>query len=131
MAQSKLGLLTRREREIVEAIFELANRASAEEIRQRLPDPPSYSAVRALLARLEQKGLVQHVEEGPRYLYSATTSPTAATRAALKRHLHVFFAGSRSRMIAALLRDGEWSEGELEALKAEIDRLPRKDKRHG
>ncbi len=130
MVKSTPRQLTRREREIVEAIFELSNRASAEEIRQRLPDPPSYSAVRALLARLEQKGFVRHGEEGPRYVYSATMSPTVATRAALRQHLRVFFEGSRSRMVAALLRDGEWSDEELEALKAEIDRLRRKDQHH-
>jgi predicted transcriptional regulator len=120
--------LTRREREIVDAIFELGNHASAEEIRRRLTDPPSYSAVRALLARLEQKGAVRHVEQGPRYVYSATTSPAAATRALLRQHLRVFFDGSRSRMIAALLQDGEWSREELGALKAEIDRIGREKK---
>ena len=68
MGKQSRGLLTRREREIVDVLFELGNRASAEEIRVRLADPPSYSAVRALLARLEQKGHVRHSEEGARYI---------------------------------------------------------------
>jgi predicted transcriptional regulator len=128
VAPTRLDRLTRREREIVDAIFSLGNRASAEAIRQRLSDPPSYSAVRALLARMEQKGAVRHIEDGPRYIYSATTTPATATRAALRQHLRVFFDGSRSRMIAALLRDGDWTREELEALKAEIDRVGKERK---
>jgi len=123
MKKSPRPVLTRREREIIEALFELRHRASAEDIRARLTDPPSYSAVRALLARLEQKGQVRHVEDGARYLYSATQSPTAATRAALHRHLRTFFEGSRSRMITALLREGDWTDEELHALQAEISRV--------
>ena len=123
MPRMPLGLLTRREREIVDVLFELRNRASAEEIRARLSDPPSYSAVRALLARLEQKGSVRHVEEGVRYIYSATTSPASATRTALQRHLRTFFEGSRGRMITALLREGDWTVEELEGLREEIDKV--------
>jgi predicted transcriptional regulator len=114
--------LTRREREIVEALFALDNRASAEAIRRSLTNPPSYSAVRALLVRIEQKGHVRHVEEGGRYIYSATTSPAAAIRATLRQHLRTFFGGSRSRMITALLREGDWTEEELDSLRAELER---------
>lgn len=123
MGKQSRGLLTRREREIVDVLFERGNRASAEEIRVRLADPPSYSAVRALLARLEQKGHVRHSEEGTRYIYSATTSPTRAIRSVLQQQLRTFFGGSRSRMVTALLRDGDWSQDELDALKAEVDRM--------
>ena len=123
MAKSGIDRLTRREREIVETLFALSNRASAEEIRQQITDPPSYSAVRALLARLEQRGWVTHVQDGPRYIYSATTPPQTITRAALRHNLRVFFEGSRSRMITALLRDGDWTDDELEELKAEIERV--------
>src|SRR5712664_4001643 len=77
--------LTRREREIMNAMFARANRASAEEIREQLTNPPSYSAVRAMLVRLEKKGHVRHHEDGLRYIYSATTSPAAASRATLRR----------------------------------------------
>jgi BlaI family transcriptional regulator, penicillinase repressor len=120
--------LTRREREIVEVLFELRNSATAEDIRVRLTDPPSYSAIRALLARLEHKGAVRHVNDGVRYVYSATTSPVTATRKALRDHLRVFFEGSRSRMVTALLREGDWTDEELDALRVELERV-RKDKK--
>jgi predicted transcriptional regulator len=129
MTKPALERLTRREREIVEAIVALSNCASAEDIRQRLSDPPSYSAVRALLARLEQRGWVKHAQDGPRYIYSATTAPQTMTRAALKHSLRVFFEGSRRRMITALLREGDWTDEELQELKAEIDRVSKERKR--
>ena len=128
MARTQIDPLTRREREIVEVLFELRNSATAEEVRIRLTDPPSYSAVRALLARLEQKGQVKHVDDGVRYVYSATASPVAATRKALRDHLRVFFEGSRSRMVTALLRDGDWTDEELDALRAELDRVRKERK---
>ena len=70
--------VTRREREILNVVFALGNRASADEIRQRLADPPSHSSVRVMLARLEQKGLLRHAVDGVRFVYSATRSPAAA-----------------------------------------------------
>ena len=115
--------LSRREREIVHAVFALDNRASAEDIRRRLPDPPSYSAVRAMLVRLETKGVLRHDVDGARYIYSVTTSPTAAKRAALKQYLSVFFRGSAGELVTALLRQERWSDDELERLRAEIDRI--------
>ena len=111
------------EREIVHAVFALDNRASAEDIRRQLPDPPSYSAVRAMLVRLETKGVLRHDVDGARYIYSATTSPTAAKRAALKQYLSVFFRGSAGELVTALLRQERWSDDELERLRAEIDRI--------
>jgi predicted transcriptional regulator len=115
-------VLSRREREIVDALFALKNRASVEDILGQLADPPSYSAVRAALAALERKGHVRHVTDAGRYIYSATTSPASAIRGALERHVKVFFQGSRSRMVAALLRQGSWTDEELESLHAEIAR---------
>ena len=67
------------------ALFALGNRASAEAIRERLINPPSYSAVRAMLVRLEKKGHIRHHTEGPRYIYSATTSPAKPTAAKGRR----------------------------------------------
>jgi BlaI family penicillinase repressor len=109
--------LTRREREIMNALFARANRASAEE------NPPGYSAVRAMLVRLEKKGFVRHREDGLRYIYSATTSPAAASRAALRQYLRVFFGGSLGQMMTALLRQEAWTDAELDTLRAEIDRV--------
>ena len=117
--------LSRREREIVHAVFALENRASAEAIRGQLPDPPSYSAVRAMLVRLEAKGVLRHETDGARYIYSVTTSPTAAKRAALKQYLGVFFKGSAGELVSALLRQERWTDAELERLRGEIDRIRR------
>jgi predicted transcriptional regulator len=115
--------LTRREREIMNALFVLANRASAEDIRERLTNPPSYSAVRTMLSRLEKKGYIRHEEDGVRYIYSATTSPAAAKRAALQQYLRVFFGGSLGQMMTSLLRNERWADEELDALRVEIDRV--------
>src|SRR5215471_18030973 len=91
--------LTRREREIMNALFALGNRASAEDIRARLHNPPSDSSVRVMLARLERKGVLKHQQDGLKYIYSATISPTAAKRNALQQYLHTFFGGSLTRMM--------------------------------
>ena len=121
--------LTRREREILHAIFALHNRASAEEIRTQLSDPPSDSSVRVMLTRLEDKGLVRHQSEGPRFVYSATTSPAAAQRTALQQVVQTFFGGSFARMVAALVREGSWSDEEVESLRSEIERVRKERKR--
>ena len=73
--------LTRREREIMNALFALGNRASAEDIRARLTSPPSDSSVRVMLARLEKKGVLKHQPDGLKYLYSATISRSRRVRA--------------------------------------------------
>jgi predicted transcriptional regulator len=115
--------LPRREREIMDALFALGADASVEDVRARLTDPPSYSAVRAMLARLEAKGYVRHREEGLRYVYSPTRTRTAAQRTALQKVVRTFFGGSSREAVAALLRQEEWSKDELEALSAEIERV--------
>jgi len=115
--------LTRREREIVNALFALGNRASAEEIRARLSSPPGDSAVRVMLARLEKKGWLKHQQDGLRYIYSATISRSAARRAALRQHLQTFFGGSLQQMMTALVGEADWTDEELDALKDEIERV--------
>ena len=114
--------LTRREREIMNAVFALDNRASAEDIRAKLTAPPSDSSVRVMLARLEQKGFLRHQQDGLRYIYSATMSPAVAKRTALQQYLHTFFGGSLRQMMTALVREGSWDDEDLDALKAEIER---------
>jgi predicted transcriptional regulator len=121
--------LTRREREIMNAVFALGNRASAEEIRARLTSPPGDSAVRVMLARLEKKGCLRHQQDGPRYLYSATISPAAAKRNALRQYLQTFFGGSMKRMMAALVAEEPWTDDELDALQQEIDRVRKERKK--
>ena len=120
--------LSRREREIMDALFALGNRGSAEEIRARLTDTPSYSAVRAMLVKLEAKGFVRHREEGLRYVYVPTTSRAAAQRKALQKIVSVFFGGSKSQTVTALLKQETWTDDEIDALRAEIDRV-RKNRR--
>ena len=115
--------LTRREREIMNILFALGDRASAEDIRAQLSDPPSYSAVRAMLVKLEAKGYVRHREEGLRYVYFPTTPRAAARRAAVHQLLRVFFGGSAGQAAAALLKDENWSDDELDTLSAEIERV--------
>lgn len=121
--------LSRREREIMDAVFALDNRASAEDVLARLTQPPGYSAVRAMLVRLETKGYLRHTQDGTRYIYSATTSPSAARRAALQQYLRVFFGGSLGQMVTSLLAQESWSDEELDALQAQIERLRKQGKR--
>ena len=125
---SHLTALTRREREIVNVLFALDNRATAEAIRARLTDPPSDSSVRVMLARLEKKGVLKHQVDGLKYLYSATTPPSVAKKTALQQYLHTFFGGSLAQMMTALVADSSFSEDELEALRTEIDRVRKERK---
>jgi predicted transcriptional regulator len=125
---SHLVALTRREREIMNALFALGNRASADAIRARLTDPPSDSSVRVMLARLEKKGYVKHQQDGLRFLYSATISPAAAKRSALQQYVQTFFGGSLKQMMTSLVAEGSWSDDDLEGLKAEIDRVRKERK---
>ena len=117
--------LTRREREIMNAVFALGNRASAEEIRARLSSPPSDSSVRVMLARLEKKGCLRHQQDGLRYIYSARISPAVAKKSALQQYVQTFFGGSLTRMMTALVAEGSWSDDDLATLEAEIDRVRR------
>lgn len=95
--------LSRRERQIMDVVYRLG-RASTAEVLAGLPDPPSYSAVRALLRILEQKGHLVHEQEGPRYLYRPTVPREAARSDALRRLVETFFGGSAEGAMAALLR---------------------------
>lgn len=125
---SHLTALTRREREIMNAVFALGNRATAESIRARLTDPPTDSSVRVMLARLEKKGYLKHQQDGLRYVYSATTSPAAAKRSALQQYVQTFFGGSLRQMMTALVAEGSWSDEDLDSLRAEIDRVRKERK---
>jgi len=120
--------LSRREREIMDVLHTLGDTADAEEIRQKLSDPPSYSAVRAMLAKLETKGAIKHRAAGLRYVYSPVTSRTAAQKKAVSQLMRVFFGGSASQAAAALLKQESWSDAELEALRDEIEQVRNKRK---
>jgi predicted transcriptional regulator len=129
MPRANSNLLTRREREIMNAVFSLSNQATADDIRARLTNPPSDSAVRVMLTRLEKKGYLKHQYDGPRYVYSATTSPAVAKRTALQQCVQTFFGGSLRQMMTALVSEASWTDAELEELMDDIDRV-RKEKRN-
>ena len=120
--------LSRREREILDVLFGLGDEASAEEIRERLSDPPSYSAVRAMLAKLEAKGAIRHREKGLRYVYAPTTPRRTARKSALRKLVDVFFEGSKANVVSTLLAEEKWSEDELDELAREIERARQEGK---
>ncbi len=117
MTDRKLGHLSRRERQIMDVIYQLG-RATVTEVMDRVPDPPSYSAVRAMMRVLEEKSLLRHHQDGPRYVYTPTVSHAKATNSALTRMLTTFFDGSTERAVAALL---DMSSSKLN--QEELDRL--------
>ncbi|MHC5542381.1 BlaI/MecI/CopY family transcriptional regulator [Singulisphaera rosea] len=102
MAKSAGDPLSRRERQIMDVIYQ-TGRSTAAEVREALSDPPSYSAVRTLLRVLEEKGQLRHEQEGPRYVYLPTVPRDKARRSALKRLVQTFFEGSTAQAVAALL----------------------------
>jgi len=113
--------LSRRERQIMDVVYELEG-ATAAEIHARLPEPPSYSAVRAMLARLEAKGHLSHTQDGPRYVFHALVPRAAARQRALDRVVKVFFDDSPAKVVNALLDSSDsLSDAELRALRRAID----------
>ena len=116
------GDLSRRERQIMDIVFRKGS-ATASEVRESLPDPPSYSAVRAMLRILEEKGHLRHEQDGPRYVFHATLSVEAARRSALRRMLQTFFDNSLEEAVATLLdvESSNVTEEELERLARMIE----------
>ena len=114
--------LSRRERQIMDIVYE-RRRATAVEVMEALPNPPSYSSVRTLLRILEMKGHLKHQKEGARYIYMATHPRQSAARSALKQVLRTFFDGSVEKAVAALLSDSdvEISDAEWERLAQMIE----------
>jgi len=109
--------LSRRERQIMDIIYQLGQ-ATAAEVMENLPDPPSYSAVRAMLKILEDKGHLRHKQQGPRYVFLPTVSREKAKRSAVKHLLQTFFDGSAESAVATLL---DVSRSDLS--NADLDRL--------
>ena len=114
--------LSRRERQIIDILY-TQGRGTAAEVQAALPDPPSYSAVRAMLRILEEKGHVRHEQDGPRYVYLPTIARDNAQRSALRHILQTFFDGSAEQAISALLDDqsSRFSSAELDRLALMID----------
>lgn len=113
--------LSRRERQIMGIVYELG-RATAADVRERMPDPPSYSAVRAMLRILEGKGHIRHEQDGPRYVFLPTVPREQASENALRRLVRTFFDGSPEGAMAALL-DLEGDHLDDEALKRIAQRI--------
>jgi len=98
--------LSRRERQIMDILYR-RQRASAAEVHEELPDRPSYSAVRALLRILEEKGHVKHTQDGAKYIYQPTVPRRRAAHAAMRQVVKTFFGGSTEQAVVALLAAGE------------------------
>ena len=118
---AKTTALTRREREIMDILYRLG-RASAHEVLEGLADPPSYSAVRALLRLLEERGHVKHAASGQTYIYSPAVARSDARKTALTHLVKTFFAGSVEDAVAALVDRSKLSREELDRLSEIIDR---------
>ena len=122
MARDTHRNLSRRERQIMDVLFRLG-RATGAEIHAALPDPPSYSAVRAALRVLQDKGHIRHQIEGLRYVWTPRQAREQARRGALRHMVQTFFDGSVEQAVAALLDEGaaKLTEPELLRLRALID----------
>ena len=119
--------LSRRERQILDVIYNLG-RATASEVLERMPDAPTYTTVRGLLRVLESKGHVRHEEEGGRYVYIPTLTKQRAAKSALKHVVQTFFDGSPSQAMAALLgSERGLSEEEVERLAQLVENARRKE----
>ncbi|HEX8906417.1 MAG TPA: BlaI/MecI/CopY family transcriptional regulator [Longimicrobiaceae bacterium] len=114
--------LSRRERQIMDVLYALGQ-ATVSEVLERIPDPPSYSAVRATMRVLEEKGQIVHLQDGPRYLYKPVTPQDSARTAALRHLVRTFFGGSAEAAAAALLGMSETRvpETDLQRLAARVE----------
>jgi predicted transcriptional regulator len=121
MADALTTNLSRRERQIMDVIYR-HGRVTAAEVLAELPEPPGYSAVRAMLRLLEEKGHIRHEQDGPRYVFLPTVNRDKARRTAMRHLVRTFFDGSTEDAVAALLQsDGGIGEGELNRLSKLID----------
>ena len=122
MARNSHFRLARRETQIMEVVYRLG-RVSVADVLAQLPEPPSYSAVRATMNLLEEKGYLKHSQQGARYAYSPTQPRQAVRRSVLRHLLQTFFGGSSEAAIAALLNlsDQRLSESELDRIAGLIE----------
>jgi len=112
--------LGKRERQIMEVVYR-RGRATVSDVLSDLPDPPSYSSVRAMLRYLEDKGHLQHEEDGPRYVYLPTAPKQEVRKSALGHVVRTFFDGSVSSVVAALIESGPLTSEEYERLSRLLD----------
>ncbi len=121
MARTLNQVLSRRERQIMDVLHR-RERATAAEVQADLPDPPSYSAVRALLRILEHKGHIRHFDDGPRYVFEAVVPRSAERKTAIKHLVRTFFDGSITDAVQALVdsADGKLTKDQLDDLARRI-----------
>ena len=114
---------SRREREILDALYKLG-KASAAEIREQIPEPPTYTAIRTHLSILEKKGHVRHESDGTRYIYEPLVARGEMGKRALDQLLQTFFDNSVERAVTAMLtrRDADISRADLDRLALLIDK---------
>ncbi|HET7230173.1 MAG TPA: BlaI/MecI/CopY family transcriptional regulator [Longimicrobium sp.] len=121
MPDSTLSGFSRRERQIMEIIYR-RGKATAAEVLDDLPDPPTYSAVRAALRLLEEKGTLRHEMDGKRYVYAPVTPRNRARSTALRDVVRNFFGGNPEQVVNALLEEHRPSAAELERMAALIEK---------
>lgn len=114
--------LSRRERQIMDALFELGS-ASAQDVREAIPDAPSYSAVRAMIGNLVKKGHVSYIQQGTKYIYKVAHDMGTAREGALKRLVNTFFSGSVTDAVTGLLgsNSSDLSHKDLDRLEKMIE----------
>jgi BlaI family penicillinase repressor len=119
--------LSRRERQIMDILFRHGDTTAAQ-VREELPDPPSYSAVRAFLRILEEKGWVKHSAEGKRYVFSPAQDREKEKKSALRHIVDTFFDGSVRSAVASLMdiSDSKLSDEDFENMRAMIKKARRK-----
>ena len=129
MVHGKHVHLTRRERQIMDVLY-AKEEASAHDIQQQIPDSPSYSAVRALLKKLMDKGHIEYRQAGAKYFYRPILPKNDAKRSAIRRLLNTFFDGSTASAVVNLLGQGgkSLSDDEIAEIEAELNRLKAKSK---
>ena len=122
MNRIEKGMMSRRERQIMDILYRLGE-ASAKEVMENLPDPPSYSAVRALMSTLEGKGMVKHSKVSRRYIYKPAITEKRARRSALSNLLSTFFDGRPEKLVAALLdpKDMQLNKKEIDKIREALD----------
>jgi predicted transcriptional regulator len=129
MSKSLMRDLSRRERQIMDYLFQ-KGAATAADVLANLPDPPSYSAVRATLKILETKGYVHHHTDGPRYIYAPIANRKSAQQSALRHVVSTFFEGSIAQVTSALLglADRKMTAEELDRVAAIIEQARREQR---
>jgi BlaI family penicillinase repressor len=122
MSRLEKGQMSRRERQIMDILYRLGQ-GSAQNVLENLPDPPSYSAVRALMVTLEGKGMVSHSKESRRYIYKPVITEKKARRSAISNLLSTFFDGKPEKLVAALLDadDLKLEKEELAKIRSVLD----------